>query len=136
MEPVHLFGRFGFLGEIADLNGAQLHFCCEFVTGNSGAQIGVIGKLPEVAFVQEFQKLAAGNIRSSRDLARRSKVRNGLIGVEGGALKNCGKKAGRPVVRAGLGHAARIGDGHESRQVLVHCSQGVRDPGAGAGKTV
>ena len=53
-----------------------------------------------------------------------------LVGVERGALKDGRQKAAAPVERADLRNAARIGDGHEGRQILVLGAQRVADPRA------
>ena len=63
-------------------------------------------------------------------------VADRLLGAERRALEGGGQEAGSPVVRAGLRHAARIGDGDERRQVLVLAAERVADPRADAREAV
>lgn len=72
---------------------------------------------------------AAGN-------AGRGEVAHGFLRAEGRALKRSGQEAGAPVVRAGLRHAARVGNGDVGGQVLVLAAQCIRHPRAEAGKAI
>ena len=125
-----------FLAQITGLRRAQLHPGREFVTRDARAQIAVPGMTRKMTLVQQLEKIARAGFGSGRNFPGRFQIRNRFVGREGGALKHRGQEGRVPMVRPHLGHAARIGNGHERGQVLLLAAQGIRRPRAHAGKTI
>ena len=136
IRAVH-FEDVGGLGrEVADFWDAELHPGGEFITGDTGRESAFSGMVTEVFLIEFPEESPGGCILRGAHAGWRNKIAHGILGAEGRALELGRKKAGPPIVDAGLGNSARVGDGDEGGKVLVFGAEGVGQPGAEAWEAI
>jgi hypothetical protein len=123
----------GLGAQIVDLGHAELHARGEFVAGDACGELLIAWVGLQMACVHLLQQRPRGLIGLRRN-AGGGEMPHGAFGTHRGALKRGGEKAGPPVVRAVLRHAAWIGNGDVGGQILVLAAERICHPRAELGK--
>src|SRR5258706_991030 len=128
VHSVEFERRLAFLAEIADLCSAQLHFCREFVTGNSRQQLIVAGMVRQVAIVKKSEEITRAFFAGGRNLPGSIEVGNRLVRTERRAFEYGRQQLGIPVVWPHLRNTSWIGNGDKCGQILILGPKRITDP--------
>jgi len=93
-------------------SGAELHARGQFVRGDTGTELRVLGVPGQVFVIEEFEQVSRRAVSCLGNPPRAGQVGYRLIGVEYRPLKDSRQEAVIPVGRPLLRHASRIGNGN------------------------
>ena len=134
--PVQRARRGRLAGKVGQRGRLQLHARRQFVGGDPRGEVGVARIPLQVAVIEAAQELTGGLVGFRRDPGWPGQVGDGALGAERRALEGRRQEGAVPMARTILGDPARVGDGHERRQVLVLAAQRVGHPGAHARESI
>ena len=139
VEAVKFTGGGGLAGDAEDIGGAELELGGHFVGRYAGFEAGVAGVSLEVAavhFVEEGEAFALAGFGDVFGVGGSGQIVDGMRGTDadGGGLVGGGEEASGPVAGPVGGDAAAVWQDDELGEVFVEGTEGVGDPGAGAGE--